>query len=152
VRGQGVWLGDDVITEDSQKWLRAAGWEFFTRRILACPTQSVSGAETHVSLHVKCPLLLSDFNQIWNVSKSFRAPRYQISQKYDQRFSSPNMRRDRRTGMAKLTGGVLQILLANKPKTIPSLDSDFLGSCAFYSSGFVSRLGRNTLPAFVFNP
>jgi hypothetical protein len=31
------------------------------------PTQSLLPAETHVDLHVKCQLLLSDFNQNWNV-------------------------------------------------------------------------------------
>jgi hypothetical protein len=38
------------------------------------PTQS------HVGLHEKCLLLLSDFNQNWNVSTEFsETPQYQIS-------------------------------------------------------------------------
>jgi hypothetical protein len=27
------------------------------------------GTETHIDLHVKCPLLLSDYRQNWNVPK-----------------------------------------------------------------------------------
>jgi hypothetical protein len=32
---------------------------------------SLRSAETHVGLQVKCPLLLSDFNQNWNVPNIF---------------------------------------------------------------------------------
>jgi len=34
-------------------------------------TQTLQCAETHVGLHVKCPLLLSDFNQIWKALVNF---------------------------------------------------------------------------------
>jgi len=38
--------------------------------------------KTHLDLHVKCPILLSDFNQICNISTDFhKTPRYQISWK-----------------------------------------------------------------------
>jgi hypothetical protein len=33
----------------------------------ACLTEDFPHAEMHVGLHVKCPLLLSNFNQNWNV-------------------------------------------------------------------------------------
>jgi hypothetical protein len=35
--------------------------------------------ETHVNLHIKCTLLLSDFNQNWNMSTNVnKTPHYQI--------------------------------------------------------------------------
>jgi hypothetical protein len=45
--------------------------------------------EMYVYLHVKFPLLLFDFYQIWNESIVFnKTPQYQISRKSDQRFLS----------------------------------------------------------------
>ena len=36
----------------------------------------------YLDLHVKCPILLSDFNQICNISTDFhKTPRHQISRK-----------------------------------------------------------------------
>jgi hypothetical protein len=35
------------------------------------PTKSLLRSETHVGLHLKCPLLLSDLNQNWNVLTGF---------------------------------------------------------------------------------
>jgi hypothetical protein len=43
---QPVWLGHDVITEDSHTQLR--DWLIF-------PNQPLSRAQTHVDVHVKCP-------------------------------------------------------------------------------------------------
>jgi hypothetical protein len=36
------------------------------------PTQSLWRSETHVGLHVKCPLLSSDYNEKWNMLTNFR--------------------------------------------------------------------------------
>jgi hypothetical protein len=68
-----VWLGDDVIMEDSpgiHACGSVAGWGF--------PTQSLLCPDTCVDIHVKCPLLLSDSNQNWNVSTNFRETPNQI--------------------------------------------------------------------------
>jgi hypothetical protein len=47
-------------------------WEF--------PTPITLRAETHAGPHVKCPLLLPDMNQNWNVSLNFSKTReFQIS-------------------------------------------------------------------------
>jgi hypothetical protein len=32
----------------------------------------------YITLHVKCLLFLSDFNQIWNVSRGFKNPKFEI--------------------------------------------------------------------------
>jgi hypothetical protein len=46
-------------------------------------------AETHARLHLKCPLLLSDFNENWGVSTNFgRTYQYQISWESVMLFSS----------------------------------------------------------------
>jgi hypothetical protein len=39
------------------------------------PTQSVQNAKTHADLHIKCPLLLSDFEQNWNMSNFSKTPK-----------------------------------------------------------------------------
>jgi hypothetical protein len=58
-------LGD--ITEDSEAWFH--GWEVPS---LEFPARA--------GLHAKCPLLLFDFNQNWNVSTDFsKTPQRQIS-------------------------------------------------------------------------
>jgi hypothetical protein len=59
-----VWLGDDAITEDSPHGCMR-GWGF---------PLSLPPPETHIDLQVKCPLLMSDFNQ--HFSKILQ---YQIS-------------------------------------------------------------------------
>jgi hypothetical protein len=58
-------------------------------------------AETRVGLHVKCPLLLPDFNQNWNVPTNLSRTRlYEISTKSDQEvleFLHACRQTDRRT-------------------------------------------------------
>jgi hypothetical protein len=45
--------------------------------------------EMHAGLHVKCSLVLSEFNQNWDVSTIFnKTPHYQISWKSAQQFLS----------------------------------------------------------------
>ena len=51
-----------------------------------------------LGLHVMCPILLSDFNQIWSFSTHFhKSPQYKISRKSVQLEPRRNMRPDRRT-------------------------------------------------------
>jgi len=57
----------------------------------------------YFSLHVKYPLFLSDFNDIWILTTGFwKILKYQISLKSVQWKQSRSMRTDRRTGMTKL--------------------------------------------------
>jgi hypothetical protein len=47
---------------------------------LGIPALSLERREMHVGLHVKCMLLLSDFDQTWNVSTDFsKTLQYKIS-------------------------------------------------------------------------
>jgi hypothetical protein len=66
-----IWM-DNFITEDSSVWLR--GWlEIHQVTMVTCgfPAQSETRAETHVGLHVKCQLLLTNFNQNCRMSTNF---------------------------------------------------------------------------------
>ena len=57
----------------------------------------------HVGLHVKYPLLLSDFNETCIFSTDFRQIfKYQISQKSDRLEPSCSMRTEGQTDMTKL--------------------------------------------------
>jgi hypothetical protein len=59
--------------------------EFLTRKF---PTQSLLSARTHVGLHVKCLLFLSDLDRNWNVLIHFsETPQHQISWKRIQPFT-----------------------------------------------------------------
>jgi hypothetical protein len=60
--------------------------------------QSLRVAETPVGLHVKCALLLSDFNQNWNLWTRFsKTLQYQISRNSEQPFSTCYNRTDGQT-------------------------------------------------------
>jgi hypothetical protein len=81
----GVWLGDDVIMQDSPTWLHC--WLVISHMKIPQVTKitwgfsmkSFSHAKVHVGLHVKCPLLLSDFNEKWNMSANFsKSAQYKI--------------------------------------------------------------------------
>jgi hypothetical protein len=52
-----------------------AGWEFST---WGFPTLSLPWAGIHATYHVKWELLLSNFNQNWNMLNFSRTPKYQI--------------------------------------------------------------------------
>jgi hypothetical protein len=66
--------------------------------------------QKRISLHVKCSLLWSGFNQNWNVLIHFGTiPQYQISRKFIQLFSSCCMQTDR----TKLNGTFLQLFITN---------------------------------------
>jgi hypothetical protein len=82
LRGRGVWLGDDVITEDSHNvvvWLAGNSPPHEGFLDSTFPIQSLWCAETNVGLHVKCPLL-SDLNENRKVSTCFSpTPQYEIS-------------------------------------------------------------------------
>jgi hypothetical protein len=63
------------------------------------PTKSLPSGETHEGpvLHVKCPLLLADFNQNWNVSINFsKPPRHHIALTSSELSSSCYMHTDGR--------------------------------------------------------
>jgi hypothetical protein len=54
--------------------------------------------QTYSGLHARCPILLSDFNQIWSLSKDFRRSRqYEISRKFVRWEPHWNIRNDRQT-------------------------------------------------------
>jgi hypothetical protein len=72
----------------SSTWLRGrlSGWGFPNKVLRSFPC-----AETRVAVHMKCPLLLSDFNHDCNRSTKFiKTPWYQISLQSAQRFNPPN--------------------------------------------------------------
>lgn len=94
--GQVVWFFSDSTVEDSPHGC-TTGLGFPKRdyqltmviqATYGISTQSLPWAWKHVGFHVKCPLLLSDFNQNWNVSINFRTPQYQIAWKTTQQFLS----------------------------------------------------------------
>jgi hypothetical protein len=61
-------------------------------------------SKMYIGLHVKYPLLLSDFNETWLASTDFHdILKYQISGKSFQWEPSCSMRTDERTDMTKLT-------------------------------------------------
>jgi hypothetical protein len=60
---------------------------------MGIPTRSLRRAETHVAVHTKSSLLLSDFKQNCNVSTNFsKNTEYKISRKFIQKFSSCSIR------------------------------------------------------------
>jgi hypothetical protein len=99
-----VWLGDDVIMEDSPRGC-AAGWEFPTRRFPGCgfPTWGFLARRNAWWSSFKCPLLPSDFNQNWNGSRHFRkTPQYQIVRKSVRAVPSCYIRTDEQSGFNTL--------------------------------------------------
>lgn len=75
----------------------------------------VGDYKTHLGLHVKCSIILSDFDQIWIFSSdfSYKAP---ISNFTEIRLRGVALvYTDRRTGMTKLIGSFSDC--ANAPKT-----------------------------------
>jgi hypothetical protein len=72
-------------------------------------------AEIHADIHVKCPLLLSDYNPNWNVSINF-SKTLQLSNFMKVWFLRCHMQIEGQTEMAKLKGIFLQFSVSNKPK------------------------------------
>jgi hypothetical protein len=69
-----------------------------TQVVWRIPNQSLPHAETHVRPHIKCPLLLSNFNRNLNVLIHFiKTSKCQISWKSVQPFSSCYVCTDRQT-------------------------------------------------------
>jgi hypothetical protein len=69
-------------------------------------------AETHVCLHVKCPLFLSDFNQNWSVLTNFSI----TSQSDFMEIHSVVLKllhADRQTDMVELMDPFLQLFIGN---------------------------------------
>jgi hypothetical protein len=68
------------------------------RVVWGLSSQPPPRAETHVNIHVKFLLLLSDFNQNWHVMTNFNmTPIHQITRKSFHRVSCFYMRVYRRT-------------------------------------------------------
>jgi hypothetical protein len=101
---------------------------------LRSPTHSYPWAKMHVGLRSKCPLLLSHFNQNWNITHFHKIPQFQISWKSIQQFSSCYTQTDRETGETnsciyatfKLW---MSLLIVFWFFTVPSFKSVYLLSC-----------------------
>ena len=66
--------------------------------ILLWPIYVTGNNKKNAGLHVKCPIVLYDFNQIWISSKDFhKSPQYQVSRKSVRWDPRSCMRTDGRT-------------------------------------------------------
>jgi hypothetical protein len=72
--------------------------------------------KTHFWHHVKCPLLLSDFHQNWNVSKSsLKMPNTKLN---ENPFSGAQVVACRQADIVKLKSAFLLFFLTNAPGRI----------------------------------
>jgi hypothetical protein len=89
-----------MTSENSPAWLCASC------NLVGDSQKTLLCNEMHVCPHAKCPLLLSNFNQNWNVSTDLvKLPQYEVSHKSVQQFSTCCMQQMDKTDM-KLTGAL----------------------------------------------
>jgi hypothetical protein len=97
-------------------WRNHGGFPTWLRCWMGIPIQWHPRTETHVGLHVKCPLFLSAFNQNWDVSTNFSlTPLYQIPLKSIKRSRVATMNRqtDRQ---GETNRRIFTTLAANAPR------------------------------------
>jgi hypothetical protein len=76
--------------------------------------------KTYLGLHVKCPIVVSDFNQLWSFSTHFRkSHQYQISQKYIHWGPCCYVHTYIQTDMTRLVGSFRDY--ANAPRNLSGL-------------------------------
>jgi hypothetical protein len=75
---------------------------------------------TYLGLHVKCSIVVSNFNRLWNFSTRFcKVYQYQISQKYIQWGPCWYLHTDRQTDMKRLVNAFRDY--ANAPRNLSGL-------------------------------